>query len=276
MRGHAFCFKSRHTGRPLLSHRELFPTCAVLAGAERFFLPASDAGGEWAAGGVRAQTLRTEGLAAERKSSILGVGRPQLHSAGAADADTESSYGGRWVAAPVSPPTMKEATPPPRAWPQLSSRPSAADTPEEALPEPRTQHGAHPADSLGAGVAEAGPPHPWRRLRRATDAAGGPRTLAETSRLLSGGDLLPSALPVAFVAERRGGGAQAAAFAASATGRAELRERVRGGGGAAEVHARQAQQQRREIAEAERRAVRDLPLLQERRARGSKSPHPPQ
>lgn len=238
-------------------------TPTVLAGPERFFLPAEDERGAPASVAARAHTLQTEGLAAERKSSVIGVGRPQLHSAGAADADTESRYGGRWVAAPVAPAPPASATPR-TAWPQLPSHPAAPppESPHDSHEPPPKQRGAHPVDSLGAGVAEAGPPLPWRRLRR---AAAGTAGAEETSRILLGGDPLPAALPVAFVAERRGFGAAGAGSsgaAAQGSGQRGATEHLGGGGGrgGGAVSARQALRSR--IEAADRRAVLDLPALQ--------------
>lgn len=185
----------------------------MLSGEQRFYLPAAVAGHEWSQGTARSLQLMTEGLHAARKSSIIGFGRPQLSSDGAADADAKSSYGGHvWATAAdytnisLGSPTRPAASEPKQH--ESMSQARRCETSETklettSLNSAHLRRGAiHPPDSLVLEDTWGAPAilrHPLRH-------SAGTGTAQATQRVLLGGDPLPRSMPAAFLAERRGGG----------------------------------------------------------------------
>lgn len=134
----------------------LRPAAAVHDSSARFFLCAADADLTWAAGSSRSRVLASEGIAAPRRSYVVGLDNSQIASAGALDADAMSCYGrpgGPWFASGCG---VHEL--------QVSPRNPPASPPRPLL-TPRAQSvGSQPAAASGACEEEA-----------AAERCGGPR-----------------------------------------------------------------------------------------------------
>ena len=199
---------------------------AVHDSSARFFLCAEDADLTWAPGSSRSWVLAREGIAAPRRSYVVGFNNSQIASAGAPDADAMSCYGrpgGPWFAAAhelqASPRNPPACTPMPLPTSRAQSAglfPAAGIHKHEEAERcgsgssgqrrkdyfPKSTSGSTPGTFPGSGCAACGIPMepllartttPPSHKPRPTTGARGDRVVTPTMRAPSGSGQAPLA-----------------------------------------------------------------------------------